>query len=306
VQLIRVSKVARSPEEIAELERGWDSFAPENGSARGAHLRDGSFIRGEFQGLGNVTFHTRYGALKLPEKVGGSVQLYKLRLKELDGLRAEVARLVARLGSGGIVEREATAARLIALGEAALPGLRNADTGGDLEIQSRVAALLKKFDETGISKRSVCDVLRLGDMTVSGWLDVDPLLLVTRRGTLRLAPGQVERISLGRRESRSHPLLRLADGDVLEFLPADGAKADLTTAFGTMTVPLEEFRELRYLPEKGHWTLTAERLTATGKLSGTAALETPLGVLTLPLSEIRELRPVGKTPVVEVPADGDQ
>ncbi len=301
VQFLRLSKVARQAEEIAELEKGWDSILASGGAARGVHLRDGSFLRGELQGLGAATFLTRYGTLKLSEKLGGELQLYKRRLQELDGVRAEVARLIPLLGSGGIAEREATAARVIALGEVAVPVLREADPHGDLEIQGRITLLLKKFDETGASKRPVCDVLRLGDMTVQGWLDCDPVVLSTRRGVLRLSPAQVERINLGRRDSWSRPLLHLAGGDVLEFTPADGAKAELTTAFGRMTVPLEECKELAYSPEKKQWTLTAERLSATGLLSGTASMDTPLGPLILPLSELRTLRPLGKPAAPQAP-----
>ena len=110
------------------------------------------------------------------------MSLHRLRLKELEGVRAEVAQLITLLGAAQVQDRERAVARLIPLGEAAIPGLKVAVTGGDREIQARIATLLKKFDDSGVSKRPVGDVLRLGDMVVQGWLDGDALLLATRRG----------------------------------------------------------------------------------------------------------------------------
>jgi hypothetical protein len=305
IQCLRISKIARTPEEILAMERGWELSAAAAPVTRGAVLRDGSVLRAEFPGITGAVFKTRFGALTLSDKTSAQIRLFPYRPKELEVVRVQARELIAQLGAGRVEEREAATSKLIALAEAAVPVLRESEKARDEETRGRVASILKKLGETGVLKKPACDVLQLGDIVLHGWLEMDPIVLATRRGSHRLSSSQIELLTLGRKESRGRPMLHLQSGEILEFTPAEGAKAELETAFGSMSVPLEDLRTLTFDADKKRWSLTAERLTALGALSGTAALETPLGPLTVPLSDARELRYPGKSPAPPTPLENE-
>src|SRR5262249_32272643 len=150
---------------------------------RGAVLRDGSTLRADFPGLSGAVFRTRFGALTLTDKISAQLRLFPYRPKELEVVRTQARELIAQLGGGRVEEREAATAKLTALGEAAVPVLRESENSPDEEPRGRVASILKKLGETGVLKRPACDVLLLGDISLHGWLEMDQIVLATRRGT---------------------------------------------------------------------------------------------------------------------------
>jgi hypothetical protein len=304
-QCLRISKTARTPEEILAMERGWEFSAAAPPVTRGAVLRDGSSLRADFPGLSGAVFRTRFGPLTLTDKTSAQIRLFPFRPKELEVVRTQARELIAQLGGGRAQDREAASGKLLALGEAAVPVLRESESARDEETRGRIASVLKKMAETGVLRRPACDVLQLGDIVLHGWLEMDQIVLSTRRGTHRLSSSQVELIMLGRKESRGRPMLQLQSGEALEFNPAEGAKADLETAFGSISVPLDDLRTLSFDADKKRWSLSADRLSAVGRISGAAVLETPLGPLTVPLSEARELRTPGKSPAPAGPAENE-
>jgi hypothetical protein len=137
-------------------------------------------------------------------------------------------------------------------------------------------------------------------MSVHGWLEMDPIVLNTRRGRVQLAPSKVAEIRFGRRDPRPRPLIRLFSGEVLEFEPAESSKLQVDTGFGDMSIPAEELKELSFDAARKQWTMITERLTAAGKISGTLGIDTPLGPLAVPVSELKEMKPPAGTPAPQI------
>jgi hypothetical protein len=299
VQYVRISRKARSAEEIEQIERGWDSPLPQAGSQQGVVLRDGSFLRGELASPSPAAFRTRFGDLKISEKAG-LVKLFRMRLPDLEKERSGLPDLIAQLGSAEIKDRETAFHRILSYGEIAVPELKRLGGPSDAEIRSRIDEAIKKLEETGAARRPACDVLQLGGMSVHGWLEMDPIVLNTRRGRVQLAPSKVAEIRFGRRDPRPRPLIRLFSGEVLEFEPAEDSKLAVDTGFGAMVIPAEELKELSFDAARKQWTMITERLTAAGKISGTLGIDTPLGPLAVPVSELKEMKPPAGTPAPQI------
>lgn len=300
VQFLRFSRRLRTPEEIADLERGWDSWQHRNPAHRGVLLQDGSFLRGDVASVDKMGFRTRFGDLKLGDKAG-QILLYRLRPSEVERERAAIPALVEQLGAPEIREREAAMKRLLALAELAVPVLRSMQTPADKEIANRVAEVLKKLDESGAARRASSDVLQVGGLSVQGWLDQDPVVVNTKRGRVQLAPAQIAEIHLGLRYARPRPLLRLHSGETAEFEPAEEARLQLDAGFGPLSIPADELKELSFDADRRIWSVTTERLTATGRLTGSLPIVTPVGALTLPWTEVRSLKS-SPSPTAAVPA----
>lgn len=295
VQFVRFSRKARTAEEIELLERGWESPFSPTGALPGIVLRDGSFLRGDFASPAPVVFRTRFGDLKISEK-SGQVKLFRMRLQDLEKERVELPDLITRLGSTQIKDREAAFNRLVGFGEIAMPELRRFPVSADAEVRSRVAEAIKKLEETGAARKPASDVLQVGGSAIHGWLDLDPIVVSTRRGKVQVAPSKIAEIRFGRREPRPRPVLRLFSGEALEFEPAESATLTVDTGYGAMAVPADELKDLSFDAERKQWTLVTEHLTATGKISGTLSVETLMGRLALPVSEFKEMKWPGTTP----------
>jgi hypothetical protein len=292
IQFIRVSKVARKPEDIREFGSLLDSARNLSGGAMGAgvHLRDGGFLRAKIPDISGATFKTSWGELKLPEGFGGQMSVYRYRPKALPAVQERAREEVRRLGSGAITEREEAVGRLVDLAEVAVPYLKEAANDSDPEVRSRAEALLKRLETAGVSSRPATDVLRWGESVIHGWLQLDALDIVTRYGTLKGPLEQLESLGLGPPTSGGRRLFRLKSGERIQADPPAGVVLVLETSFGELSVPLREVMSLVQDEDKKVWNVRTDRLTVTGKLAPLdLKFETPAGILAVPAGEILEV-----------------
>lgn len=292
IQLVRLSRRARTAEEIGELNSMFASSADmaSGRKGRGVVLRDGSFLRAEVAGLTGATFRTDYGTLTLPDRLIGRISLFRIREEELAPLLKESRELIDGLGSAAVAERDDAMVRLLEIGEPAVDLLKEKADDSDEEIRTRVRTLLEKLEKTGVSARPPRDVLRMGQTVVYGWLDASSVEVKTPYGTLRTDLRRLREINLGERMASDRPVLRLRSGEQVQAEPPKDARLNLDTGFGTLSIPLKDVRGLNYNEKEGHWTVRTERLTASGVLGNQQVLlRTVAGELAIPVSKIREI-----------------
>ncbi len=291
IQFVRLSKVARTAEEIADAQRGLQDLpllaAPSEG--RGLVLRDGGFLRAGMPKLAGLSFRTRYGELRLDGTSTGEISLYRFRPAELPAVENEAKELIEKLAADGIADREKARGRLVDLAEAALPLLRRNAGHSDAEVRARIAAVISRLEAKGVEGRPATDVFRVGGMVLHGWLETESLEAETHFGTFAVPVGSIDRIRLGER-SAGVPFLRLKSGErLLGELPR-GASLELDTGFGPLSIPIREVTLLTAEPGGEAWTVRTDRLTAKGKLgTGEMSIVTPAGRLKIPVVEIVEI-----------------
>jgi len=292
VQFVRLSKTARGAEEIAELQAAVDSgSALAAGSAsKGVVLRSGGFVRASFPTLAGTRFRTKYGVLTLGEGTPGQVAVYRYREDELEQVRDDVKILIHQLGAGAVQEREEAHAKLLKIGEPAVPLLRECLKDSDAEVRHRADGVLKKFEGTGVLSRPIGDVYRVGQTVLHGWLEATSVDVATKFGAFQPSVRKIDRINLGDRPLKGRPVLRLKSGEAVQGDPAKETVIRLDTGFGPLSIPLADVTGLTYDAAKELWSVKTERVTATGKIGGEdLRLETAAGPIVLPASEIVEL-----------------
>lgn len=291
-QFVRISKGARTDEEIAEWQKVLESevsIAATRSSGRGLSFRAGGTLRGELPSLVGAKFRTQYGTLEITAETKGRIELYPFREKEIVALREKIGGLIESLGADSITEREDAQTQLIKIGGPAIPLLQEAKNASDPEIQTRVETILKKFEETGVLRRPVMDVLRIGRTVLYGWLEGDELELVTKYGTFQTPIGAVSVIALSEPEKgAAGPVIRLRSGEAVEGDPREST-IQLETDFGTLKVPLKDVISFKYDDAKKHWTVKTEKATLSGQVGADKILlQTSAGSVELPLSEMAE------------------
>lgn len=292
VQFVRLSKGARRAEEIAEMQGALGSGGGLAGSAtaKGVLLRGGGFVRAGFPSIGGARFKTKYGVLALGEGTTGQVSIYRFREEEMPRIREEAGALVRQLGAGKVEEREEAQGKLLKIGEPAIPLLREGLKDADSEVRQRAAAVLKKFDGSGVSSRPVGDVYRAGQTVLHGWLELAALEVATKFGTFHPPIQRIDRINLGDRPVKGKPVLKLKSGEAVQGDAAKESAIALDTGFGTLSIPLVEVAGLTYDAARELWTVRTERLSASGKLGREEVrVDTPAGPILLPLSEVVEI-----------------
>ncbi len=292
IQFVRLSKTARGAEEIAELQTtlGSGGGLAAWSASKGVVLRGGGFVRASFPTLAGTRFRTKYGVLTLGEGTPGQITVYRYREDELEQVRDEVKILIHQLGAGAVQEREEAYAKLLKIGEPAVPLLRDCLKDSDAEVRHRAEGVLKKFEGTGALSRPIGDVYRLGQTVLHGWLDASSVDVATKFGTFKPTVRKIDRINLGDRPLKGRPLLRLRSGEAVQGDPAKETAIRLDTGFGALSIPLADVTALTYDAAKDLWLVKTERVTASGKIGGEdLRLETAAGAIVLPASEIVEI-----------------
>jgi len=288
IQVVRLSRIARTPQEIENLHEGLAGGAPARlrRANKGIELRDGGFLQADFPAL---EFTTPMGKLTLDAVSGGELTLYRVRRKELEPLAKEAREQVDKLNTAGIEERAEAEVRLLTIGAPAVPALREHAGSAYAEVRARIEQILKKFEERGVLKEHPADVVRLGETVLHGWLDVDEVALETLYGSLRAPLREIRAIRLGPVSQEGRPVATLKSGQKVQGRPREGHVVEIETAFGPLKVPLKEVTEL--LPAEGGWSLRTAGASIRGKAgSESLRLETPAGDLTIPLADLAEYR----------------
>lgn len=291
-QFVRISKSARTDEEIAEWQKVLESevsIAATRASGRGVSLRSGGTLRGELPTIVGAKFRTKYGTLEITAETKGRIELYPFREKEIEALRDKIAGLIESLGADSITEREDAQNELLKLGGPAIPLLQEAKGSDDPEIQTRVENILKKFEETGVLRRPVMDILRMGRTVLHGWLEVTEVELTSKYGSFKTPIGAIGVIALSEPEKgAAGPVIRLRSGEAVEGDPREST-IQLETDFGTLKVPLKDVITFKYDDAKKHWTVKTEKATLSGQVGADKILlQTQAGPIELPLSEMAE------------------
>lgn len=292
IQFVRLSKAARSPEEIREMQEALASGAVISvggTAARGIQLREGGYFAADFPSLAGATFRTKLGSLRISEKAVGQISVYKFREKELEKVQARVQELIEGMESDLIDEREEAQNEILRIGAPAIPLLQAAQADADEEVKARIDGILKKFEETGAAKQPIADVFRMGKTVLYGWLERDRLEVSTAFGKHEVELREVATIQLGAVKEDSPKLLRLRSGEVVQGEAAQGAVVELDVEYGKLTIPFKDVTSLTYDETAKLWRIKTERFTGTAKLTDARIeLETPAGTITVPLTEVTE------------------
>lgn len=292
IQFVRLSKTARSAEEILEMQEALASGAVISigGTApRGLALREGGFFRSEFPSLAGATFRTKLGTLQISEKAVGQISVYKFREKELEKVQARVKDLIEAMDSDLIEEREEAQNEIFKIGAPAIPLLKAALSEAGEEVKARIDGILKKFEETGAAKQPIADVFRMGKTVLHGWLERDSIEIATAFGKHEVALQDVATIHLGVVKEESPKLLRLRSGEMVQGEAAQGAVVELELEYGKLTIPFKDVTSLTFDEAAKAWRIQTPRFTGTARLADVRIeLETAAGTISVPLTEVTE------------------
>jgi hypothetical protein len=291
LHFFRISKIARTAEEIAELNRSlMDAQPPPPQTGfRGLLLRNGTYLRSELPKMAGVCFRTRYGEVRLDEKSTGEISLYRYRPDDLGRVESEVLGLIKALGDGEIDHRENASAKLIELGDVAVPLLRKNLANNDCEVHKRIEGILSKIGGKGEPVNPVADVLRVGGTVLHGWLNAESVEAASGLGTYTIFASSIESIRLGESAPRLQPVFRLKSGERLEGEILRKAVVELDTGMGCLSIPVREISSLVWDSGSDTWTVRTQRVTATGKVrSGEFEMMTPAGRLMVPVQEVAQ------------------
>ncbi len=291
-QFVRITKGVRSDEEIAEWQKLLETqpvFTTARIPARGIALRDGGFLRADLPAMSGAKFRTRFGTLEITAEIKGRIEIYPVREKEIERMQSEVRRLIDALSARSIDERDEAQKALLRIGGPAIALLEKARPSPDPEVQTRVEAILKRLQDSGVLRRPVSDVLKMGRTILHGWLETDEIEATSKYGSFRASLRHISLISLSEPvEEIAAPVIRLRSGEIVEGDPRE-AVLTIETEFGTLKVPLKDVVSFKYDEERKHWTVKTERALLTGKVTGDRLqLQTPAGSIAVPLSEMEE------------------
>lgn len=291
IQFVRLSRGTRTAEEIAEMQQAIEGGASLawKGGGRGLALRSGGFLAADFPGLAGATFRTKLGELKLSEKAAGRISLYVHREADLEQLAKTIRDLIQDLGEPRIEDREAAQTKLVKIGGPAIPLLEKGREEADAEVRTRIDWILKKFEENGVARQPIADVLRMGKTVLYGWLETDRVRAASRCGTFDVPIRDIATVQLGEAKTEGAQLLRLRSGETVQGFPPQGAALEVETEFGTMKIPYADVTSLTFDATAKSWTVkTAHMSIAGGVVADRIDLETPAGTIGVPMGEVVE------------------
>jgi hypothetical protein len=290
-QFMRVTKAARTDEEIAEWNKALESEASftTRVPGRGVSLKDGGFLKADVPGIVGAKFRSRFGTLEITAETRGRIEIYPYREKDIEAIQPEVERLIEKLGARSVEEREEAQKELIKIGGPAVKLVTEAKGSSDPEVVTRAEAILKRWEQSGVLRRPASDVLRMGRTILHGWLEVTEFEAASKYGTFKADIRVVSLIALSEPEKdAAGPIIRLRSGEVVEGDPREST-VSLETDFGTLKVPLKDVVQFRYDDGKKHWIIKTDKAVLTGKVSGDRiSLQTQAGSISVPLSEMAE------------------
>ncbi len=293
IQFARISRVARTADDIAECHKMFEAGGSVlwRGRDAGFSLRSGGFMVARCTSLEGRTFKTAFGSLKIGAATAARLQPFRFREADIRKIEDTIAGHIRDLGAETLDEREVARTKLIEAGEPAIPLLRKAREGAEATVRVLIDDVINKLEASGVASRPPCDVLVMGNAVLYGWIDTDSVDVETQYGKFTLDLRTVGMLNLARGGAReAGRLVQLADGQRVEVLAGSGALA-IDTGFGELSVPLADITAMTLDTAAKRWTVQTLKLSTSGMLKTQALeVETGLGKLTVPIESVSGMR----------------